>query len=68
MRENISLCTPQSAGVNIARLAVRHSCATEGVGVHLLGCNTPAILRLNIAAALTPFTEQEARLVDTIVG
>jgi len=61
-----ALC--QSSGVNMARLAVRYSSDTPGVGVHLLGCNTRDILRLNLAACTTPFSDAEKQLVNTIVS
>ena len=56
----------QSRGIELARLAVQYSTATERVDIHILGCDDVSILTANMAAATSAPTETEQELVKEI--
>lgn len=56
----------KNAGVDLARLAIQYSIATEGVATHLMGCNTCEIFLKNLDSVTTPPTALELKQVTEV--
>ncbi|XP_068218119.1 uncharacterized protein [Palaemon carinicauda] len=56
----------KSQGVDLARIAVRHSIATKGIASHLMGANTCDIFLKNLDTVTSAPTELELRLIEEV--